>query len=415
MQSLLREQNKKHEEIIKQQQVNFEAQLSKMNISSSIATHSRTATNENASSVMPTKESESDQEDQESLKRGSNDSRSSSNIKKWDRNHFRQILDNQQSTIRQKLSSRKNSSRKQKTFEYSRELDQNNNSTIGKRMLSFKQIKIADKPQKPLKTPEVMFQDTSSCLNRSAFKSQNNQGDLNHSGSVLSSLIEQRNNTSVMNCTTSTVQNYLEHRHNITKDKMRRYKSERMMKEKSQCTEKPKINKKSLKIAKKLIMSPVDRLYKVGLKKNNPQVLKNKQKLYESQNTFSPQINHKSRSMTRSVQDLYTWNDKKVNDLITKKQASSKKFDSRKVPICPGSASIIKNLDELVNKCSQKIFKVRNFGENGSRNSSRIEEKHNSLNYLKEVEESAINANRLNIKKPKQKAKRKIKGNNLVY
>jgi hypothetical protein len=144
------------------------------------------------------------------------------------------------------------------------------------------------------------------------------------------------------------------------------------------------------------------------LEKNNENLLKSKQKMLDQNNTFSPSINSKSRSLTRTVEDLYSWNEKRENLLIAKKQDQSAQFFNRKIPLCPGSAHIVKNLDELVSKCSEKIASIRNFADD-SRNTSRIESKYNSLNFMKSVEDNAIEANKIKIKQPKKKT-RKIKG-----
>lgn len=93
---------------------------------------------------------------------------------------------------------------------------------------------------------------------------------------------------------------------------------------------------------------------------------------------------------------------------LLNKEDQSAQFSNRKIPLCPGSAQIVKNLDELVNRCSDKIASIRGFTEE-SRNTSRIESKYNSLNIMKSVEESAIEANKIKIKYPKKKS-RKIKG-----
>jgi hypothetical protein len=70
-----------------------------------------------------------------------------------------------------------------------------------------------------------------------------------------------------------------------------------------------------LKIAKKLHKNPVERLYKGHLEKNNKNAIMHKLQLWEKDNTFSPQINNQSRSLTRTVEDLYNWNEQKQGKL----------------------------------------------------------------------------------------------------
>lgn len=132
---------------------------------------------------------------------------------------------------------------------------------------------------------------------------------------------------------TSTMANYLDYRHTLTKEKMKKYKADRMKQELSKCTSKPVINPNSLKIAKKLHKNPVERLFKRGLEKNNPVVLLHKQLKYDQENTFSPNINQQSRSLTRTVDDLYSWNDKKAGKLIMKKIQYDPLNHMQKVPI----------------------------------------------------------------------------------
>jgi hypothetical protein len=106
-----------------------------------------------------------------------------------------------------------------------------------------------------------------------------------------------------------------------------------------------------LKIAKKLHKNPVQRLFKGRLEKDNPNVIRSKLETWERENTFSPQINHQSRSLTRTVDDLYYWNEQKQGRLQYKKQQQIEKEGKvKKVNICPGSATIIRNLDEIVDQ-----------------------------------------------------------------
>lgn len=123
------------------------------------------------------------------------------------------------------------------------------------------------------------------------------------------------------------MQHYLDFRHTVTQEKLKKFKSDQLKTELSKCTSKPLINKKSLKIAKKLQRNPVERLYKAKLEKNNPIVILNKQQRYETENTFSPNINNQSRSLTRTVDDLYSWNDKRQGKLMMKKQEVNEKLN----------------------------------------------------------------------------------------
>lgn len=152
----------------------------------------------------------------------------------------------------------------------------------------------------------------------STLKSSIENSDLNHSSTILSSLIEHKNNTAILNSITSSVQNYLDYRHNETQEKLKKYKSEQMKKELQKCTSKPVINKNSIKIAKNLNKNSVERLYRAKLEKNNEHLLLQKQKFWEAQNTFSPNINEQSKSLTRTVDDLYSWNDRKENTIQLK-------------------------------------------------------------------------------------------------
>lgn len=91
-----------------------------------------------------------------------------------------------------------------------------------------------------------------------------------------------------------------------------------MKKELLNCTSKPVINKKSIKIAKNLNKNSVERLYRAKLEKNNENLLLQKQKFWEAQNTFSPNINEQSKSLIRTVDDLYNWNDRKESTIHLK-------------------------------------------------------------------------------------------------
>ena len=91
-----------------------------------------------------------------------------------------------------------------------------------------------------------------------------------------------------------------------------------MKKELSQCTNKPIINKKSIKIARRLNKNSVERLYRTKLEKNNENLQKQKQLFWDSENTFSPNINQHSKTLARTVDDLYNWNDKKENTIQMK-------------------------------------------------------------------------------------------------
>jgi hypothetical protein len=71
--------------------------------------------------------------------------------------------------------------------------------------------------------------------------------------------------------------------------------------------------------------------------------------------------------------------------------------------MCPGSASIINNLDDLVDKWSQKISNVRKFADIDFSNTSRIDTKYNSVNDIKNVQAKALNTNKLKIKQPNKK------------
>lgn len=98
---------------------------------------------------------------------------------------------------------------------------------------------------------------------------------------------------------------------------------------------------------------------------------------------------------------------RKVLSIWNKLQADQEK-SSYKIAMCPGTVSIINNLDDLVDKWNQKINLVRRTAEDGSRNAPRIETKFNSLNLPRKFEEIALKSNRIksdNVQPKKKKIK----------
>lgn len=183
-----------------------------------------------------------------------------------------------------------------------------------------------------------------------------------------------------------------------------------MKKELSKCSSKPTINKKSIKIASKLNKNSVERLYRAKLEKNNEYAIQQKLRMIDQNNTFSPSINDKSRGLARTVQDLYSWNERRNNKITAQKEHYDAQNSNYKVEMCPGSTNIIYNLDDLVDKCNEKISSVREYAHLSSRNSQYDAQKFNTINFTKDAEVNAMKSNRLNIRKPKLSKKRKIKG-----
>jgi len=69
--------------------------------------------------------------------------------------------------------------------------------------------------------------------------------------------------------------------------------------------------------------------------------------MIDENNTFSPNINQKSRGISRTIKDLYSWNDMKENKIIKKKEKINVENSSYKISMWPGSINIINNLDDL--------------------------------------------------------------------
>ena len=82
-----------------------------------------------------------------------------------------------------------------------------------------------------------------------------------------------------------------------------------------------------------------------------------------------------------------------------------------KVEMWPGSKSIIRELDWLVDKCTDKINSIRSHANIELKNASNIESKQSALIHVKHAEAKAIKKNRLIIKKTKLHKKKKIRGN----
>jgi hypothetical protein len=171
---------------------------------------------------------------------------------------------------------------------------------------------------------------------------------------VNASQIKGRNcslNRTLTSCSSSTsVKNYLDYRHNETKEKLKLLKESQMKAALSKCTSKPTLNKKSLKIASKLNKNSVDRLYKAKLQKNNPKLMMQKRPMFEPENTFSPNINNKSRGLSRTVKDLYSWNERKNNKIMHTQDTYD--MNSQQVVMSPGSRNINNYMeqDEIVDR-----------------------------------------------------------------
>ncbi|CAI2383237.1 unnamed protein product [Moneuplotes crassus] len=219
--------------------------------------------------------------------------------------------------------------------------------------------------------------------------------------SVISSLTEQKWNTSILNSNRSSVQSYLDFRHQQSKERLENIKAERLKTQLSECKGKPVINKKSLKIAKKLNKNTFERLYRSGRKINgsnrNSSMGADARQFSNLHQTFRPNINKKSQSMSRSVKDLYTWNDQKNGNLEQKRA----KLKAARIKICPGSVAILKNInfcsaDSGYHKCKPP-----------SLNADMVKDEvilptEKSKNELK-----ALKVNRLKIKPPKSSIKQK--------
>lgn len=422
MQSMLLEQNRRHEEMLKYQEMMFRSQLEQQRQTTNTQSK-KSSRNNSISNVHSTPD--------ESSNNISRTRHSQSIIipeKKWDKDHFIEILEKQQSSLKQNLAKRQYSNTQRKVFDYSVDLKQDLSNITNKRMNSFQRIPKSNTSASKPKTNNSGLHHGLSTLamlnkpmnakgrnisvNRTLTKEDSQNSNMTNSNSIITSLIEQKNNTTVLNCTSSSVQNYLEYRHMVTKDKLNKFKSDRMKDELSKCTSKPKINKKSLKIAKKLQKNPVERLYRGQLEKNNKNALVHKLQLWEKENTFSPQINNQSRSLTRTVGDLYTWNEQRQGKLNFMKNIYQNV--GGKVEICPGSKTIIRDLDSLVDKCTDKINSVRSHSKSESITTSHIEAKYNALTFVRQAEAKSIKRNKIIIKKPKTQRKRKIRGNYFI-
>lgn len=422
MQSMLLEQNRRHEEMLKYQETMFRAQLEQQRQTTNIQAQ-KSSRNNSLSNDRTTPDESSN-----NISR----SRHSQSIiipeKKWDKDHFREILERQQSSLKQNLAKRQYSSTQRKVFDYSADLKQDLSNVVSKRVNSFQRIQKSNaSAAKPKANNNGIYQGLSTLtilnkpmhskgrnlsMNRTLTKEDSQNSNVTNSNSIITSLIEQKNNTTVLNCTSSSVQNYLEYRHMVTRDKLNKYKADKMKDELSKCTSKPNINKKSLKIARKLQKNPVERLYKGQLEKNNKNALIHKLQMWEKENTFSPQINNQSRSLTRTVEDLYTWNEQRQGKLNFMKNIYQNV--GGKVEICPGSKNIIRDLDSLVDKCNDKINSVRSHSKSESTTKSHIEAKHNALTFVRQAEAKSIKKNKLIIKKPKKQRKKKIRGNYFI-
>lgn len=115
------------------------------------------------------------------------------------------------------------------------------------------------------------------------------------------------------------------------------------------------------------------------------------------QHTFSPNINKKSRSLSRTVKDLYTWNDQKKGSLKLKREQGS----THKVKICPGSAAIINNSNFSTTNIHNRSSKYK------SPNQDIINDRIILLTDKRKNEKKALKNNKLKIKASKPVKRRK--------
>lgn len=67
------------------------------------------------------------------------------------------------------------------------------------------------------------------------------------------------------------------------------------------------------------------------------------------------------------------------------------------------------NLDDLVERCNQKISKVRAYANPGSRNSIISKKSYNTITVQQDFNDSAMKSSNMKTKKPMSSKKRKIK------
>lgn len=89
------------------------------------------------------------------------------------------------------------------------------------------------------------------------------------------------------------------------------------------------------------------------------------------------------------------------------KDQVSRQTNIQKVAICPGSANILRNLDNLVDKWSDKIEEVRHYSSKQNRNTN-INVKYSSLSSQILSEKKAFKANKLKFKVKKKGKKSKF-------
>ena len=119
--------------------------------------------------------------------------------------------------------------------------------------------------------------------------------------------------------------------------------------------------------------------------------------------------------MSRTVEDLYIWNEHKKAKLKMMKEQAISQSNIHKVKICPGSANILKNLHNLAEKWSDKVAQVRAFWSVGRGDTSNINSKFNNLTTQMKWEKKALKANKLKIKKTKKMKCKLIKNSKYTF
>ena len=199
MQSILLEQTKRHEQMLQQQQEEFKIKLKNIPQSSRISTLNLT-TNQNFN-TMPNSEKTSP-----NITGQSHSQSSLLPPRKWNRNHFRQMLEIQQSNIKEKLKSRGGS----KIFEYASK--ENNNWRVLRnqrdgfiqkkppRASSARKPIIWNKEEGGISTISLLKVNKikrGNKISRSAMKKGNTENSVNNQSSMVQSLIEQKDNSSI--------------------------------------------------------------------------------------------------------------------------------------------------------------------------------------------------------------------------
>lgn len=157
MQAMLTEMNRRHQQMLKQQEREFQAQLTNQQNTSIADTLNWLKSN---ASVVCNSQSAEKLADSSRLSRANHSHTNLHSNTNWDRDHFRQILNKQQSKIKSSLTRRQNTSQR-KIFDYSSNIprDQNHHQNT-----NFCSPDLSN-ASKPSKDPNLSKIETSTTLN----------------------------------------------------------------------------------------------------------------------------------------------------------------------------------------------------------------------------------------------------------